>query len=170
MALREETLSSVSHALREVAALCTFYSQLVAGRLGINSTDLECLDIIVRHDGVGAGDLARASGLTTGAVTGVIDRLEKAGFAQRAADPQDRRRVLVKPTADVQQRVTPLYAPMERFASDALAGFDDKQVVFALNFLDRLRRAGQAAADALKAEGHHPVARVFSDEADAGSA
>lgn len=159
MAQREEILASVNHALREVGALCTFYSQLVADRLGINSTDLECLDLIVLRDGVAAGDLARATGLTTGAVTGVIDRLEKAGFARRAADPLDRRRVLVQPTADVQQRIAPLYAPMERFADDALAGFDETQLAFALAFLNRLQSAGLAAADALKAEGHLPIAR-----------
>lgn len=161
MAQREEILASVNHALREVAALCTFYSQLVADRLGINSTDLECLDVIVLHGGLAAGDLARATGLTTGAVTGVLDRLERAGFARRTADPQDRRRVLVQPTKDVARRVAPLYAPMERFADDALAGFDDAQLTLALEFLGRLRNAGHAAAEALKAEGHHPVAGPF---------
>jgi len=161
VAQREEILAAVNSALRAVGGLCVSYSQLVADRLGINATDLECLDVIVAHGGVAAGDLARATGLTTGAVTGVIDRLERAGFARRAADPQDRRRVRVLPLIDTHERLAPLYAPMERFADDALAGFDEDQLVLALEFLTRLQSAGQAAAEALKAESHLPAASRF---------
>src|SRR3954454_18464718 len=72
------------------------FDNLAARRLGVNETDLHCLNIIENAGGVTAGELAAESGLTTGAVTGVIDRLEGKGFARRVPDPADRRRVKVE--------------------------------------------------------------------------
>src|ERR1044072_5301050 len=69
------------------------FDNLAADRLGLNQTDLHCINVIENNGGVTAGELAKESGLTTGAVTGVIDRLEKAGYGRRVPDPADRRRV-----------------------------------------------------------------------------
>ena len=71
---------------------------LVCQLLGVNRTDARCLDILDQQGSMSAGDLAEASRLTTGAITAVIDRLERAGYARRVPDPSDRRRVLVEPT------------------------------------------------------------------------
>ncbi|MGH6981507.1 MAG: MarR family winged helix-turn-helix transcriptional regulator, partial [Stellaceae bacterium] len=73
-------------------------SQAIAERLGINVSDLECLTMAraAGDNGVTAGDLAAATALTSGAITGVIDRLERAGFVRRVRDPHDRRKVLVE--------------------------------------------------------------------------
>src|SRR5438105_15388836 len=72
----------------------------VAERLGLNITDHKALDFACRGGGpVTAGELAELTGLTTGAITGVIDRLEKAGFARRERDPNDRRRIILRPTS-----------------------------------------------------------------------
>src|SRR5947209_10047773 len=73
--------------------------ELICQLLGINRTDGRCLDILDQRGSMSAGDLAEASRLTTGAITAVIDRLERAGLARRVPDPADRRRVLVEPTA-----------------------------------------------------------------------
>ena len=74
------------------------YDQAVADAVGVNRTDLRCLDVIEREGRVSAGRLADATGLTSGAITTVIDRLERAGYARRTTDPRDRRRVLVELT------------------------------------------------------------------------
>ena len=74
------------------------FDSLAAERLGVTETDLRCLNIIENGGGLSAGDLAAQSGLTAGAITGVIDRLERAGFARRVPDPGDRRRVRVEVT------------------------------------------------------------------------
>jgi len=70
--------------------------QAVAEAIGLNRTDMRCLDVIQREGPVPAGRLADETGLTTGAITTVLDRLERAGFARRTRDPADRRRVLVE--------------------------------------------------------------------------
>jgi DNA-binding MarR family transcriptional regulator len=88
------------------------FDTLAAERLGVNETDLRCLNIIENSDGLTAGDLAAQSGLTNGAVTGVLDRLERAGFARRVADPSDRRRVSVEVTPAFYKHAERIWGPM----------------------------------------------------------
>jgi DNA-binding MarR family transcriptional regulator len=88
------------------------FDNLAAERLGINETDLHCLNIIQNGGGLTAGELADQSGLTNGAITGVLDRLERAGFARRLPDPADRRRVKVEVTPTFYKRADRIWRPM----------------------------------------------------------
>ena len=88
------------------------FDALAAERLGINETDLRCLNIIENIGGLTAGELAVQSGLSNGAITGVLDRLERAGFAQRVPDRDDRRRVHVQVTAAFYTRADRIWGPM----------------------------------------------------------
>jgi DNA-binding MarR family transcriptional regulator len=88
------------------------FDALAAERLGINETDLHCLNIIENGGGLTAGELAVQSGLTNGAITGVLDRLERVGFAQRVPDPGDRRRVHVEVTAAFYKRADRIWGPI----------------------------------------------------------
>ena len=88
------------------------FDNLAAERLGVNRTDLHCLTIIENSGGLTAGELADEAGLTTGAVTGVIDRLERAGYARRVSDPADRRRVKLEVTPKFYSRANKIWGPM----------------------------------------------------------
>jgi DNA-binding MarR family transcriptional regulator len=88
------------------------FDDATADRLGVNRTDLNCIDIIDRRGGLTAGELASESGLSTGAVTAVIDRLERAGYARRVRDDDDRRKVKVEVTPKLQKRIRQIYEPM----------------------------------------------------------
>ena len=88
------------------------FDRLAAERLGVNDTDLHCLNIIENSGGLSAGELAAQAGLTNGAVTGVLDRLERAGFATRAADPADRRRVNVAVTPAFYEHAERIWGPV----------------------------------------------------------
>jgi DNA-binding MarR family transcriptional regulator len=158
---RGELVAALNRAMRDASGQSVLYSQAVAARLGINSTDLECLDVILTRGPVTAGDLARATGLTTGAITGVIDRLDRAGFAKRTHDADDRRKVLVQalPGA-VERRIAPLFKPMERAALAALSAYDDKELALLLDFLERAREAALGAMAELQAEARAPAART----------
>src|SRR5918997_2875361 len=83
--------------MQKLIAEVVLFNQAVADRLGMNPTDLQCLNMLLEAGPVAAGRLAEETGLTTGAVTGVIDRLERAGYAWRERDPKDKRRVAVHP-------------------------------------------------------------------------
>jgi DNA-binding MarR family transcriptional regulator len=110
------------------------FDALAAERLGISETDLHCLNIIENSGGLTAGELALQSGLTNGAITGVLDRLERAGFAQRVADPADRRRVRVEVTAKFYKHAELIWGPIaedlhaalgKRFTKDELERMTD---------------------------------------------
>jgi DNA-binding MarR family transcriptional regulator len=88
------------------------FDDATAELLGVNRTDLNCIDIIDRHGGLTAGELAAESGLSTGAVTAVIDRLERAGYARRVRDDEDRRKVKVEVTPKLRKGALEVYGPM----------------------------------------------------------
>src|SRR5690349_11840923 len=123
---RAALLAALNQAMRKASAQGVLYSATVAGRLGLASSDLECLDTIMMAGPVTAGRLAEATGLTTGAITGVIDRLERAGFAKRERDAGDRRKVLVRAVPVALRRLMPLYAPMQRAGDESLAPYSEQ--------------------------------------------
>jgi len=106
---------SVGEALaREMSARTILFHQAVADRMGISVTDHKCLDIAGRaamHGPITAGKMAELTGLTTGAITGVLDRLEKGGFLRREKDPNDRRQVLVRLLPDRMPEYIEIFAP-----------------------------------------------------------
>ena len=126
---RQQLYAELGEEVRANQRATDMVDELVAELLGINRTDARCVDILDQHGRMSAGDLAEASRLTTGAITAVIDRLERAGLARRVPDPSDRRRVLVEPTEEAfalaaELMVEPmreLYLPMaERYSDDDL--------------------------------------------------
>jgi len=98
------------------------FDNLAAERLGVNRTDLHCLNTVENAGGLTAGELARETGLTTGAVTGVIDRLDRAGYARRVPDPEDRRRVKVEVTPKFYARADQIWGPLAADWERSLSG------------------------------------------------
>src|SRR6202035_5007034 len=102
-------------ALRRAGAVMQLLGAAAADHIGINVTDLNCLHILALRGRMTAGDLARATGLTTASITGVLDRLEEAGFVRREKDPGDRRRVMIGLDVERGLRdVAPVFAPVVR--------------------------------------------------------
>src|SRR5579884_4016890 len=93
------------HFGRELSAFTLLFHQAVAQRLGLNVTDLKCLDLARGEMLLTPGRLAELTGLTSAAVTTILDRLEHAGFVRRERDPADRRKILVKPLAERSEEV-----------------------------------------------------------------
>lgn len=138
---RQQRLFELSQALRKMSAQGTLFGQVVADRLGIGSSDLECLDVLQLQGSATPGELARATGLTTGAITGVVDRLERAGFVKRTRDTVDRRKVRITVTEDAVERILPLYLPLQQRTMQEWSRYDDDQIEFLLSFA----RASHAA-------------------------
>src|SRR6201986_4659471 len=94
---REALEKSISIDLgREMSARTILFHQAMADLAGVTVTDMKCLDYVSRHGEVTAGDLAQLTGLTTGAITAAIDRLEKAGYARRERSETDRRKGFIR--------------------------------------------------------------------------
>lgn len=125
----------------------------IAELLGVNRTDIVCLDILARLGTVTAGRLAEESHLTTGAITAVVDRLERAGYVRRLPDPADRRRVLVETTERFKELAEHAWGPVANAWLDAGGRFTHEQLETIREFL-RLgtelsyRRAEEIAAEA----------------------
>ncbi|MHB8233047.1 MAG: MarR family winged helix-turn-helix transcriptional regulator [Solirubrobacteraceae bacterium] len=99
-------------AFREAGNLDAAFEERAAQRLGVGGVDMRCLNVIENAGGLTAGELARQVGVTSGAVTGALDRLERAGYARRTPDPDDRRRVRVEVTAAFRGRAEEIWGPL----------------------------------------------------------
>jgi DNA-binding MarR family transcriptional regulator len=104
---------------RELSDAVVFFHEAVAARLGLNAAEWKCLGLLSQHGPSTASRLAELSGFTTGAITGIVDRLERAGYARRQANPVDRRSVIVQPLRlkDLQKSIRPIF----RSLSDAMS-------------------------------------------------
>lgn len=95
-AAREQTASSLIASIHKETRAATLFVHTISEITGIHPTDIKCLDFLSEVRSATAGDLAKITGLTTGAITAVIDRLEKAGFVKRETDKNDRRKIIIK--------------------------------------------------------------------------
>jgi DNA-binding MarR family transcriptional regulator len=101
---------------RELSDAVIFFHEAVASYLGMSAAEWKCLGLLDQHGPSTAGRLAELSGFTTGAITGIVDRLQHAGYVQRKPHPRDRRSVIIQPlrSKEVQQRVRQIFESLGR--------------------------------------------------------
>ena len=136
---RDQLIYEGFNLLRRNQVLTQMLDEAGAEYLGINPTDGRALDVIDQHRRITAGDLARELRLSTGAVTTVVDRLERAGYARRLPDPDDRRRVLIEVTPVVEKLAEQIYGSAEE-TFETFARYSDEE----LEVLHRFHLASQA--------------------------
>src|ERR1700754_5072760 len=147
---RAALMAELEHAARRSSALGVIFGQTVAGRVGISSSDLECLDFLNIEGRVTAGRLAEVTGLTTGAITGVVDRLEKAGFVRRDRDEADRRKVFIAVVPETAMKIGQLYVPMQQAMEKVWSAYSDEELRLLLRFATEGYKGVLAATAALK--------------------
>jgi len=132
-------MQELSLEIRRMTAQGVLLSAAVAERVGLSSSDLECLDFIVMAgaEAITAGQLAAATGLTSGAITGLVDRLERAGFVQREADRSDRRKVRVVPVHAAIARLGDYYTPLAQRTEALWARYTEEELRTILDFTQR---------------------------------
>lgn len=141
----------IGNIVRRMGAQSVIVSQTVAARFGLNTTDLECLDLIQLEGKVSAGQLAAATGLTSGATTALIDRLERAGYVERFDDPADRRRVLVRIRKGSIDEIAKVYGPMQKRMFALWSGYSEAELAVIEDFLTRsLELSVECVADLAK--------------------
>jgi len=139
-------------ALRRSSAAGVLHGQTIARRAGINATDMECLDLIMMGGPATAGEIGRRTGLSSGAVTGLIDRLEKLGLVERTADPNDRRKVLVKVREDGIGPIGRQFEPLAKRMQVLLASYSREELKLLLDFTERSGEIVQARVTELNDE------------------
>jgi DNA-binding MarR family transcriptional regulator len=132
---REDTIQAINEKFREMSTETILFHQAVADILGFHVTDHKCLDFIYRFGAMPAGRLAELTGLTTGAITGIIDRLEEAGYVRRTNDPKDRRRTIVEPTRNkkLEKKIEVLFIPLRDRMHKLLSSYSDSELAFLLD-------------------------------------
>ena len=131
--------SRIEMAVRAFIANAILYNHQVAHRLGLGASDGQFMHLLQVHGPLTPGRLAELSGLTTGTVTGVIDRLENAGFVRRERDASDRRKVLVElDEQHLWHQMAPLYAGQAEILAEVAGSFDAEQRDVIADFLERL--------------------------------
>lgn len=154
---REKLIAELVQENRLLARQMVRFYDAVADQLGLHTTDLACLGALRDRRRATAGELATELGLTTGAVTRVIDRLHRAGFVHRLPDPRDGRRVVVELVPEAVGSVVGLFAGQAAHIAEFAADLTDAQLRLLLSYVrsrtavsrdeaDRLRREGKAHA------------------------
>jgi DNA-binding MarR family transcriptional regulator len=133
---RGKLLSAIEEAARVSAGRGVAFHQAVAARLGINTSDLNCLNLLQMAGPLTAGQLAERVGLTKGgAITAALDRLERAGLIERERDLADRRRTIVRHTPEAMDRIGPLM-PGDIWA-DLYGRYTDDELRLVLDYTER---------------------------------
>jgi DNA-binding MarR family transcriptional regulator len=151
-------LGALNVAFRIGSAQSVMLSQAAADALGMASSDIECYDLLSLHGAMTAGRLAELTGLTTGAITGVIDRLERAGYASRERDPNDRRRVIVRPHLErhADPAAVAVFGPVAAAMDTLVARYSDDELAVILDFFTRANEALHGHIASLRAGLHAP--------------
>jgi DNA-binding MarR family transcriptional regulator len=133
----ELTERIVGELVRRHSTATVLFHHAVATRLGLAPSDHKCLDLLQERGSMTGSELAASTGLTTGAITGVVARLEAAGHLIREPDPRDRRKYNLRSAPEWTREIGELFASFEDAAAALVAGFDDRELAAIATFLQR---------------------------------
>lgn len=137
---RKELVDALLEAGRTLGTANVLFHGAVAERLGLGASEHKALDLLRRYGEMTAGELTERTGLTSGAVTGIVDRLERAGLAERVRSREDRRKVIVRPILSRDSELQRIFRRLQR-AHEALFGrYSDEELELLLDFV---RRSGE---------------------------
>ncbi|WP_040739363.1 MarR family winged helix-turn-helix transcriptional regulator [Nocardia tenerifensis] len=148
---KDELIGQVGSQLRLLQRSFDTFDEAAAGHLGLNRTDLRCLDVVLGRGPLAAGELSAELKLSPAATTTVIDRLERAGLVTRAQDAVNRRRVLVAPTDAARGVAEDIFEPVGQAGAKALGRYDSDQLALILDFLRTALRVHREQAERLVA-------------------
>lgn len=151
-ATRAAVIARHGEAMREFMARAVLFQDAVARSAGLNASDLQAVGLLLSEGPATPGELAARTGLTSGgAITAMIDRLERAGYVTRSRDLTDRRRVLVTAVPEaVLDRVADSYGRITERWNEYLGTLTDEQLDFATDFLARAAELNREEAEALR--------------------
>src|SRR6266511_3008142 len=132
---RDDLVGQIGRDITEFQEATNAVDDAASQVFGLNRTDLRCMGLLFTRGPLTAGQLAEATDLSPGAMTTVLDRLERAGLAHRLADPDDRRRVLVDITPDARDQGERLYGPMRDEGVARLLRYSDQELRLIRDFV-----------------------------------
>jgi DNA-binding MarR family transcriptional regulator len=149
---REELLQALIDEVRAGQRATDHVDEALGKLMGVNRTDGRCLDILEQRGRMTAGELATEARLTSGAITAVIDRMERAGYMRRVADPKDRRRVMVEPTEKAYAVTGELMGRLGEVGAPKVSTYSDEQLALIVDFQRFSRELQEEHAEWLRAK------------------
>lgn len=147
---RRSAVEAVARSLRQVIVNTVLFNARTADTIGLTPSDGQFLHLLELNGPLTPGRLSRLTGFSTGAVTGVVDRLERRGFVHRERDTADRRKVLVVlDQGKSETELAPLYTEQGRHFATVLADYSSAELALINGFLDRIAQTGPASTGAL---------------------
>jgi DNA-binding MarR family transcriptional regulator len=136
---REDIIHAVNEKFTEMSTETILFHQGLADVLGFHITDHRCMHFLHTHGPMPAGKIAELTGLTTAAVTGIIDRLEEAGYVRRTNDPKDRRKTIVEPVRNskLEKKLEMIFTPFHERMRKLLASYSDSELSAVLDVITR---------------------------------
>ena len=160
-AMNRENIDSVIRSLRRVNLQGSFFGQTVAIRFGLSESDIETLEALIDRGASTAGRLSELTGLTSGAVTRMVDRLEAAKYVRRRSDPDDRRKVVIELVPGRAREFERFYGPTARGATEQLARYTDAELVLIAGLLETMTEFGRAQVARIEALPAAPKRRAI---------
>lgn len=147
-----ELLDSLEEQTRELSTRTVIFHHLIGERLGLNPTDHKCLDVMIRNrTQMTASQIAEETGLSTGAITGVVDRLEKAGYVRRKRDQNDRRLVFINVLMDkAMVKISPIFDPIKQASRSLYSKYNDDELALILDFITNCNKMTQQITTNMK--------------------
>jgi DNA-binding MarR family transcriptional regulator len=148
---RSQLLDRLDRAIEDNGNTNVLLVHAIAQHVGLSAAEFECCSLIQEQGPFTAGELAKRCHITTGGMTGMIDRLERRGFVTREADPNDRRRVLVRAVNNeaAYREVRELYGPLQVSFNELIHTYNDQELEFIANFMDKVNAMFHKAIDSL---------------------
>ncbi len=150
---KDKLIGEIGMQLRLLQQSFDVFDEAVAAHLGVNRTDMRCLDVVLGRGPLPAGELSAAVKLSPAATTAAIDRLERAGFVVRGQDPSNRRRVLVTATTAAREVAERIFEPVGRAGAQALDRYDAAQLSLILDFLHTALAVHRGQTDRIASDG-----------------
>jgi DNA-binding MarR family transcriptional regulator len=165
--MNRDNIDSVIRSLRRVNLQGSFFGQTVAIRFGLSESDIETLEALIDMGASTAGRLSELTGLTSGAVTRVVDRLEQSGYVRRVPDPADRRRVIVEVVPEKVVAIQSTLGRIGQASADEIGRYTDSQLALINDFLTRMEQITRDEATTLR---EHPEERADGERSSEHSA
>jgi DNA-binding MarR family transcriptional regulator len=131
-------IEKLTSEFRKNSTRTILFHQTIADKLKLNATDYKCYDFINQTGAVTAGQLSKLTGLTTGSTTALIDRLENYGYIKRDNDPNDRRRVLIKPLHQIKENNNSVFASLSSAITELCSRYNEEELDLVLDFLTNM--------------------------------
>ena len=137
-------------AAREYGIQITLYRNIIFEKLGVNGTDMECLGFLLSKRISSPTELARYTGLSSGATTAMLDRLEKGGFIERRPNPDDRRGTLIVLAKSGAEKVAPWFAPVGKAQDALISNYSEKELQLISDFFERYAKIWEQEREKLE--------------------